>query len=133
MLARYRPLRGPKRLGDRLLEAGLITRTQLDAALDQQAGGRDPHCHLGRVLVDLGFLTDRDLLQMLGVAPIYGRLLTPTDDQPNAYVFEETGMLGHDVDVDVGLGLQQRGRRHDEADGLQVAEPLLVCQDLGET
>ena len=84
MLARYRPLRGPKRLGDRLLEAGLITRTQLDAALDQQAGGRDPHCHLGRVLVDLGFLTDRDLLQMLGVhlaIPVAASSITAPEEQ----------------------------------------------------
>jgi hypothetical protein len=62
----YRSLSGPKRLGDRLLEAGLITRTQLDGALDQQAGVV-PRPRLGRTLVALGFLTDRDLTQMLSV------------------------------------------------------------------
>jgi type IV pilus assembly protein PilB len=63
----YRSLRGPKRLGDRLLEAGLITRTQLDGALDQQQAGVAPRQRLGRTLVELGFLTDRDLTQMLSV------------------------------------------------------------------
>ena len=63
----YRSLSGPKRLGDRLLEAGLITRTQLDGALDQQQAGVVPRQRLGRTLVGLGFLTDRDLTQMLSV------------------------------------------------------------------
>jgi len=63
----YRSLSGPKRLGDRLLEAGLITRTQLDGALDQQQAGVDPRRRLGRTLVELGCLTDRDLTQMLSV------------------------------------------------------------------
>ena len=61
----YRSLCGPKRLGDRLLEAGLITRTELDRALDRQETGSDRRLRLGRTLVELGFLTDRDLIQML--------------------------------------------------------------------
>ena len=63
----YLSLRGPKRLGDRLLEAGLITRTQLDVALDRQQAGVAPRHRLGRTLAELGFLTDRDLIQMLSV------------------------------------------------------------------
>ena len=63
----YPSLRGPKRLGDRLLEAGLITRTQLDAALARQEAGNRPRQRLGRTLVDLGFLSDRDLTQILSV------------------------------------------------------------------
>jgi len=63
----YLSLCGPKRLGDRLLEAGLITRTQLDVALDRQQAGIAPRHRLGRTLVELGSLTDRDLIQMLSV------------------------------------------------------------------
>jgi type II secretion system (T2SS) protein E len=63
----YLSLRGPKRLGDRLLEAGLITRTQLDVALDRQQTALGPRHRLGRTLVELGFLTDPDLIQMLSV------------------------------------------------------------------
>jgi hypothetical protein len=57
----------PDRLGDRLLQAGLITRTQLDTALLQQQARIDGGQRLGRTLVELGFLTERDLLQMLAV------------------------------------------------------------------
>jgi hypothetical protein len=63
----YLSLNAPNRLGDRLLEAGLITRTQLDVALDYQQGRIDGRQRLGRTLVELGFLTDHDLIQMLSV------------------------------------------------------------------
>jgi len=63
----YPSLRGPKRLGDRLLEAGLVTRTQLDAALVRQEGGGGRRQRIGRTLVDLGVLADRDLTQILSV------------------------------------------------------------------
>ena len=59
-------LTGPKTLGDRLLELGLITRTQLDAALAHQAAAshRRP---IGRTLMDLGFVNDRHLSHALSV------------------------------------------------------------------
>jgi hypothetical protein len=63
----YLSLNGPNRLGDRLLEAGLITRTQLDVALEYQQGRVVGRKRLGRTLVELGFLTDHDLIQMLSV------------------------------------------------------------------
>src|SRR5438105_15895971 len=63
----YASPRCPKRLADSLLEAGLITRTQLDVALDRQQAGIAPRHRLGRTLVELGSLTDRDLIQMLSV------------------------------------------------------------------
>ena len=63
----YPSLSGPKRLGDRFLEAGLITRTQLDVALERQRTGIDERQRLGRTLVALGVLTDRDLTKMLSV------------------------------------------------------------------
>ena len=63
----YLSLNGPNRLGDRLLEAGLITRTQLDVALEYQQRRVVGRQRLGRTLVELGFLTDHDLIQMLSV------------------------------------------------------------------
>jgi hypothetical protein len=59
-------LSGPKTLGDRLLESGVITRSQLDAALEHQSTA--PHRRpLGRTLVELGFVNDRDLSHALSV------------------------------------------------------------------
>jgi type IV pilus assembly protein PilB len=50
------------RLGDRLLEAGLVTQTQLDLALREQKrrGG-----HLGEILSDLGFVQPEIISQFL--------------------------------------------------------------------
>jgi hypothetical protein len=59
-------LTGPKTLGDRLLELGLITRTQLDAALEQQAIA-SPRRPLGRILMELGVVNDRELSLALSV------------------------------------------------------------------
>ena len=42
-----------KRLGDRLIEAGIITQSQLETALREQKRVKEP---LGRILVDLGFV-----------------------------------------------------------------------------
>jgi len=67
MAREYRPLSGPKSFGDRLLEAGLITRTQLDVALEQQDKTTGRRQRLGRLLVDLGFLSAGDLSRMLSV------------------------------------------------------------------
>jgi len=43
----------PKRLGDRLIEAGALTQSQLETALREQKRLKEP---LGRILVDLGFV-----------------------------------------------------------------------------
>ena len=57
------------KLGDFLVELGLLTRAQLDIALQFQRA--DPKKHLGEILVDLGFLTreqvDLVLCQKLGI------------------------------------------------------------------
>ena len=66
-VAELTPLSRPKRFGDRLLEAGLITRTQLDLALERQQAARETRARLGRTLVELGVLADRDLVQMLAI------------------------------------------------------------------
>jgi hypothetical protein len=75
---RYASLRDPIRLGDRLLEAGLITRTQLDLALDHQQGGGQGRPRLGRVLVELGFLAEDELTRILGADRGIGKIEKPT-------------------------------------------------------
>ncbi len=49
------------RLGERLIAEGVITRDQLDGALQQQSTGQK----LGEILVDLGLLAESDLLPYL--------------------------------------------------------------------
>ncbi len=49
------------RLGERLLSAGVITQTELEAALGQQTHGQ----RLGETLVRLGFIDESDLLPFL--------------------------------------------------------------------
>ncbi|HAF08281.1 TPA: general secretion pathway protein GspE, partial [candidate division WOR-3] len=52
-----------KRLGDLLIDEGLITKDQLNQALSQQKenGGR-----LGSILVQMGFVTDDQISKALG-------------------------------------------------------------------
>ena len=53
--------RGPKKpLGQILLQKGLITQEQLDEALKVQKNTTE---QVGRILVDLGYVTDRDVLR----------------------------------------------------------------------
>src|SRR5688572_11868101 len=63
----YTVQREPKRLGDRLLEAGLITTTELETALERQREDAGRKLRIGRALVDLGFVTDRELTKLLSV------------------------------------------------------------------
>ncbi len=53
----------PKRLGDQLIEAGIITRDQLKIALIEQKSSKD---QLGKILVRLGFMTEESLRHHLG-------------------------------------------------------------------
>ena len=69
-------------LGDTLLNAGLVTKAQLDEALAIQAKSGDK---LGSVLVDLGVITETDLLRTLSDAagiPFLAELEAPP--QPDA-------------------------------------------------
>ncbi|HCJ66706.1 MAG TPA: type II secretion system protein GspE, partial [Elusimicrobia bacterium] len=52
-----------KRLGDLLVDLGIISREQLQQALEvqRQTGGK-----LGRILIQLGFVTEEVLLYFLG-------------------------------------------------------------------
>ncbi len=53
----------PPRLGDLLVDRGLVTKEQLDAALDAQVVA--PNETVGQILVRLGFVTERDMAQIL--------------------------------------------------------------------
>src|SRR5437660_12271756 len=55
-------MRKSKKLGEILVEKGLITRDQLEQALEQQS--RTDHL-LGRVLIDLGVVKEPDLMAAL--------------------------------------------------------------------
>jgi type IV pilus assembly protein PilB len=67
---------GRKRLGELLLEAGVIDSMQLDSALgEQQKWGRP----LGQTLVELGFIDERELVRALST-----QLLFPTVDLRNS-------------------------------------------------
>lgn len=54
----------PKRVGDLLLDKGLITEEQIEQALAFQSKREDKRL-LGQVLVDLGFVTDEQVLESL--------------------------------------------------------------------
>src|SRR5438445_6829344 len=54
--------RGPLRLGDKLLQAGLITADELEAALHE---GTSKKMRLGEALIELGFLDKDELLPFL--------------------------------------------------------------------
>lgn len=55
-------LKGRKRLGDLLIEAGLITKEQLDKALSVQQKTKE---RLGKVLINLGYLSEESMIEVL--------------------------------------------------------------------
>lgn len=55
----------PKRLGDQLIEKGLITQDQIEIAITEQKKTQKP---LGQVLTDFGFITESVMRDMLGEA-----------------------------------------------------------------
>jgi type IV pilus assembly protein PilB len=69
--------RGRKRLGERLLEAGLVTERQLAQALQAQQNTGE---QLGRLLVRLGYLSEERLLRLL--CEDEGIAFTPLDPVP---------------------------------------------------
>jgi hypothetical protein len=54
--------RQPKRLGQILLEQGLVSEEHLKRALDEHRSTPKSH---GRVLIDLGYIRERDLVRAL--------------------------------------------------------------------
>lgn len=55
----------PKRLGDQLIEKGLVTEDQVEIAITEQRKRDKP---LGQVFIDLGFVTEAVMRDALGVA-----------------------------------------------------------------
>jgi type IV pilus assembly protein PilB len=56
---------GRRRLGDVLLDSGLITAEQLDAALREQRRADAPRRRLGQVVVELGLASEKDVAEAL--------------------------------------------------------------------
>jgi type IV pilus assembly protein PilB len=54
-----------RRLGDVLVESGLLTPEQLDSALEQQRVAPGARRRLGQVVVDLGYASERDVAEAL--------------------------------------------------------------------
>ncbi|MFN8075948.1 MAG: ATPase, T2SS/T4P/T4SS family [Kineosporiaceae bacterium] len=54
-----------RRIGDVLVDAGLLTPEQLDVALEAQRNAPGPRRRLGQVVVELGLATERDVAQAL--------------------------------------------------------------------
>ncbi len=59
------PLAGRRRLGDVLVESGLLTPAQLEQALNEQRRPDAPRRRLGQVVSDLGLGTERDVAEAL--------------------------------------------------------------------
>ncbi|MFQ6612733.1 MAG: GspE/PulE family protein [Fidelibacterota bacterium] len=70
-----------KRLGEILVDAGSITEDQLNAALEYKS---DHGVYLGKAIIELGFLTEKQLLKSLG-----GQLDMPFVDLSNYKIQEE--------------------------------------------
>ena len=81
-----------RRLGDLLLDRRFITVNQLDDALEKQKQSGLP---LGRVLVDMGYIGDEDLLQILG----FQFSLQTTDVDPYAVDLETLALISEDLAV----------------------------------
>ncbi len=72
------------RLGDRLLKKGLLSSTSLDVALAEQ---RRAHRPLGEILVSLGFVSDRDIAELLG-EDLGLRFLSAAEITPDSELIE---------------------------------------------
>ena len=73
------PTSGRKRLGDLLVEAGLLTEKQVSEALEQQ---KKTGKRLGGIVIAKGWVTDQDVMQLLGeqLNVPYVRLRSPVYD-----------------------------------------------------
>lgn len=60
-MALNKPVKNKKRIGELLIEHGLITQEQLDEALDVQRSSEEL---IGRIMVNLGFVKELDVLKM---------------------------------------------------------------------
>jgi hypothetical protein len=58
-------IKKPVRLAEILLERKLITPENLEVALKEQAALGDTHKRIGSILIDLGFVSEHDMLKAL--------------------------------------------------------------------
>ncbi|CCO08867.1 GspE/PulE family protein [Desulforamulus hydrothermalis] len=100
----------PKMIGDILAEQGIITRSQLEEALQKQQRSQEP---LGRVLVGLGYVTEHQLVEALAAQyQFVERDIRQTVDLPNHNLIRESsgeeasviGLVQHILQKAVRLG-----------------------------
>src|SRR3954463_14414799 len=111
-----KPPVAPKRLGDRLLESGLITSHQLELALrEQKRTGK----LIGTVLQDLGFANEQDIASFLAQDA-----QTPTVDMATLDIAANVnGLLPYDFCKDAGL---MPCHRTEDTITLVMADPFNV-------
>ena len=97
-----------RRLGDVLVESGLLTPQQLEQALEEQRKDTGPRRRLGQVVADLGLAAERDvakaLADLLGLELIDLSRMLPAPDAGRPR------LLSH---VAPRSGCARRGRRRD--------------------
>jgi len=71
----------PVRLGDILIEQGLVSRNQMITVLGRMK--REPHSMLGQIQVEMGFMSRRKLTQANGLEGIVMRLLAEVNTAEN--------------------------------------------------
>src|ERR1044071_8939031 len=100
------------KLGESLIESGLITPAQLDEALKR---GNATGERLGEALVGLGYISERDLL----------RTLAADADIPFLAPRELVGAMGNPFDVGVIRSLERTTGRHIR---VFAADPAAIAQ-----
>ena len=67
-----------RRLGQIMVAENLLTNEQIDEVINFKNENR---CHFGAACVELGFLTERQVMEVLGIQPVsYTHLTLPTSD-----------------------------------------------------
>ncbi|WP_233153568.1 ATPase, T2SS/T4P/T4SS family [Kineosporia sp. R_H_3] len=102
--------RGRKRLGDVLVQHGLLSPEQLDLALEVQRSSQGPRRRLGQVVADLGLASERDvaecLASLLGLDLIDLSKIIPAPDVVRLLprqIAERTGVVPVDRTASGGL------------------------------
>lgn len=116
-----------KRLGDILVEAGLVTRSQLEATLVKQRS--DPR-RLGVLLVEAGFLTPARLSQTLShqlCLPWVSLANLPVSADLVELVPAEIALAAHVLPVHVTSGLRGRDVLYVATDDPTHEEALATC------
>ncbi|HEY3132117.1 MAG TPA: type II secretion system ATPase GspE [Acidobacteriota bacterium] len=85
MAIRIAELRQRKLFGQELMDRGLVSEDEVKTALNVQ---KTSHDKIGKILVDLGALSDKDLIQALG--PYLGVPVMREEDWPKVPILENT-------------------------------------------